>query len=59
MGAITECLERVACALPAIGIEADAVGVIVPAHGHADALDLESVQLPSVSIRLLDLADDA
>ena len=52
-------LEVVAVALPAIGIEAHAMRVVVATEGHAHPFDGDPVQLARVSVGLLDLADDA
>src|SRR4051794_18290182 len=59
MGAVVRQPEGVAGARPSIGIESNAVAVVVAAERHAEPLEPDAIKLPSVAIRLLDLADDA
>src|SRR6476646_1544695 len=53
----TRALEMVAGAMPRTGVETHVVGVVVAAEGEREPVDGDPVQLASVTICLLDLAD--
>src|SRR5450759_919271 len=58
MHARAPALEVVARTVPLAGVETDVMGVVVPTERQGDAFDRDAIQLASVAIRLLDLADE-
>jgi len=50
-------LEVVAGAVPAPGVEAHVMGVVVTAKREVEAIDRDPIELACVAVRLLDLAD--
>ena len=55
MRARFERFEVVAIAMPAVGLERDAMGVVIATKSERDPVDGDPVELACVTIRLLDL----